>query len=49
MKNGNDEVLEKLKSNHMLEQDIIQFIGGSSSNDRQKFPERIEDVNQNRT
>ena len=47
MKNGNDEVLEKLKSNHMLEQDIIQFIGGS--NDRQKFPERIEDVNQNRT
>jgi len=44
MKNGNEEVLEKLKSNHMLEQDIIQFIGGSKASDRQKFPSRLDDV-----
>ena len=49
MKSGNEEILKKLKSNHMIEQDIIEFIGGSKPIDNQKFPERIDDVHQNKT
>jgi hypothetical protein len=49
MKSGNEEILKKLKSNHMLEQDIIQYISGSKPIDNQKFPDRIDDVHQNKT
>tara|TARA_B110000285_G_C15025577_1_gene563981 strand:+ start:400 stop:624 length:225 start_codon:yes stop_codon:yes gene_type:complete len=33
MKNDDTAILKRLQNNHMLEQDIIQFIGGNAPSD----------------